>query len=129
MTLFRKSEIPFLVALGLGVIGTFDRPLGLPSDFRFLFLLASISLMVFLIIAAKKAKKQRPAQSETCIALQRQKKLRLLIPLYAISFVAIPFIFPLIYDQKVPLEQLTIFSAIGFVFSAGLTYFLLKKQA
>ncbi|HEY5232798.1 MAG TPA: hypothetical protein VIK35_04610 [Verrucomicrobiae bacterium] len=129
MKLFKKSEIPLILGILLSVIGTFDKPFGLPSDFRFAFLLSGLLVLSLNIYFTLKRKKSRPeTQTNPATIIEKQKRFCFLISLYAISFAVMPFVFPLISGQKIAFADLLAYSVIGFFFCAGLTWIVIKKK-
>ena len=130
MKLFKKNEMPFIAGILFGVFGTFDRPFGLPSGFRLVFLLTGICLVCFYIFSIRKGKKSGQAQTKPnpAVIIEKQKGFRFLISLYAISFAVMPFVFPLVSAQKIAFDDLLVFSVIGFFFCAGLTWIVIKKK-
>ena len=120
-----KASILMLTGSSLMLIGVFAKPLGIPSDFESVPILAAIVFIYLGYRVGRKAKEsgQIPASSDS----QRRKRFFLIIGSCAAACIATPFILPAA-GVVLPFGTLVVISIVSFVLCIGAIWFGMKMR-
>ena len=115
-----------LAGSALILVGVFARPLGIPSDFDSVPILAAVVLIYLGYRASKQAKTS--GQIAPLSEVQRRKRFLLAVGSCAVACIATPFILPAT-GVKLPFRELAVIGIISFLLCVGAIWLGMKMKA